>query len=262
MAQLDLKQSHKAVETKLPIRRWSKWKEVVMFKDKSIPKIKIVKDGPYLVLGNISMTKQTIMVDQKGRAVEWEEGDSYPKQLQYALCSCGQSGNSPYCDGTHKKIKFDGTETASKGDFLEKAETIVGPDLILTDAQKLCALARFCHRKEGGVWDLTEESDNPISRASAIQGAWDCPAGRLIAWDKKTGQAIEPRYEPSIGIIEDPSKKVSGPIWVRGGIVIESSDGSQYAVRNQVTLCRCGQSKNKPFCDSRHVSIGYLAHKK
>lgn len=39
-----------------------------MSKDKSIPKIKIVKDGPYLVLGNIPMTKQTIIVDDEGRA--------------------------------------------------------------------------------------------------------------------------------------------------------------------------------------------------
>lgn len=219
--------------------------------------IKIVKDGPYLVLGNIPMAKQTIIVDAQGRSVKWEADDCFPIKEQYALCSCGGSSNSPYCDGTHQKIGYDGTETASQGDYLENPEVIEGPDLILTDAQKLCALARFCHREEGGVWDLTEESDNPEYRASAIQGAWDCPAGRLIAWDKKTRKAIEPPYEPSIGIIEDPAKKVSGPIWVRGGIPIESSDGSPYAVRNQVTLCRCGKSRNKPFCDASHVSVGY-----
>lgn len=230
-----------------------------MSKDKSVPKIKIVKDGPYLVLGNIPMAKQTIIADEEGRSVKWEENDCYPKQEQYALCSCGHTNNSPYCDGTHRKIKFDGTETASKGNPLDQAEVIEGPELVLADAQRLCAFARFCHRKEGGVWDLTEDSDNPISRQSAIQGAWDCPAGRLIVSDKKTGQAIEPKHEPSIGIIEDPPKKVSGPIWVRGSIPIESSDGSQYEVRNQVTLCRCGQSKNKPFCDGTHASKGYLA---
>jgi len=222
------------------------------------PKIKIVKNGPYLVSGNIPMSKQTILVDELGHAVKWEEETCFPMKEQYALCSCGESSKSPYCDGTHQKIGYDGTETASRGDYLEHPEVINGPDMMLTDAQQLCALARFCHRKEGGVWDLTEASNNPEFRASAIQGTWDCPAGRLIAWDKK-GKSIEPTYEPSIGIIEDPAKNVSGPIWVRGGIPIESCDGSAYAVRNQVTLCRCGKSRNKPFCDASHVSKGYKA---
>ena len=41
--------------------------------------------------------------------------------------------------------------------------------------------------------------------------------GRLVVWDKKTGKAIEPKFEPWLGLIEDTDKKVSGPIWVRGG---------------------------------------------
>lgn len=133
---------------------------------------------------------------------------------------------------------------------------------MLTDADNLCAYARFCHRQEGAVWELTECSDDPKLRESAIQAAADCPAGRLITWDKQTGKAIEPKFEPTIGIIEDTPQKVSGPIWVRGGIPIESSDGTHYEVRNQVTLCRCGKSQNKPFCDAAHVSIKYTANKK
>jgi hypothetical protein len=35
---------------------------------------------------------------------------------------------------------------------------------------------------------------------------------------------------------------------------LESFDGAKYEKRNRVTLCRCGQSKNKPFCDSNHKS--------
>ena len=65
---------------------------------------------------------------------------------------------------------------------------------------------------------------------------------------------FEPPFDPAIGLIEDPVIKVSGPIWVKGGIRIESSDGSSYEIRNRVTLCRCGQSQNKPFCDGTHVS--------
>jgi len=232
-----------------------------MCKDtKSTPKLKILKNGPYLVAGKIPLTKQSIIANEKGRSIKWEEEDCYPQKEEYTLCRCGQTSSSPFCDGTHQKIKFDGTETASKEEYLKRAGTIVGPELIITDLPELCAYARFCHREDGSVWELAEDSDNPKSRASAIEGTWECPAGRLLAWDK-TGQPIEKKFEPSIGIIEDPSYKggVSGPIWVKGGIPIEGSDGSEYEVRNQVTLCRCGKSANKPFCDNTHGLIGYKA---
>jgi CDGSH-type Zn-finger protein len=32
-----------------------------------------------------------------------------------------------------------------------------------------------------------------------------------------------------------------------------------YAVRNRVTLCRCGQSRNKPFCDGTHKDVEFRA---
>jgi CDGSH-type Zn-finger protein len=50
---------------------------------------------------------------------------------------------------------------------------------------------------------------------------------------------------------------VAGPLWVRGGIPITSSDGKRLEVRNRVALCRCGASKNKPYCDGTHVSIHF-----
>ena len=86
----------------------------------------------------------------------------------------------------------------------------------------------------------------------AIQEACDCPSGRLVAWDQD-GKAIEPVFEPSIGLVEDTEAGKMGPIWVRGGIPIESADGAGYEIRNRVTLCRCGKSSNKPFCDSSHL---------
>jgi hypothetical protein len=73
-----------------------------------------------------------------------------------------------------------------------------------------------------------------------------------VVWDKKTGKAIEPEFERSIGLVEDPKIGISGPIWVRGGIPVESADGNIYEIRNRVTLCRCGKSSNKPFCDSSY----------
>ena len=63
--------------------------------------------------------------------------------------------------------------------------------------------------------------------------------------------SVEPAFEPSIGVIRD------GPLWVRGGISVESADGFTYEIRNRVTLCRCGHSSNKPFCDGSHSDVGF-----
>ena len=73
----------------------------------------------------------------------------------------------------------------------------------------------------------------------------------------KNGKDIEPNFKPSIVLVEDPSAHCSGPIWVRGRVPIESADGKEYEIRNRVTLCRCGKSVNKPFCDGTHVKIGF-----
>lgn len=219
-------------------------------------KVVITKNGPYLVSGGLPLNKEIIITDTKGTPIKWKKGHHYPDQDNYALCRCGKSKNKPYCDGTHAKINFNCTETASRKKYLEQAEKISGPDLILTDAEDLCAVARFCHRA-GGIWKLTENSDNKKSKEIAIEEACDCPSGRLVVWDKKTGKPIENKLEPSISLVEGPEENASGPIWVKGGIPVESSDGTKYETRNRVTLCRCGKSGNKPFCDGTHISIKF-----
>jgi CDGSH-type Zn-finger protein len=213
--------------------------------------IKVSKNGPYLVSGGIPIVKQTITTDTEGIPNEWRSGKEYQLQENCALCRCGQSKNKPFCDGTHIKVKFDGTETASKEPYLVQAKEIDWPALKLTDVENLCVSASFCHRA-GGIWLLIPQSDNAEAKRIAIEEAGDCPSGRLVVWDKKTRKAIEPELEQSIGLVEDPQVGVSGPIWARGGIPIKSADGKTYEIRNRVTLCRCGKSSNKPFCDSSH----------
>jgi hypothetical protein len=77
-----------------------------------------------------------------------------------------------------------------------------------------------------------------------------------VALDKE-GKPIEPPFIPSISLIEEPARKGSGPLWVKGGIPVESADGTTYEVRNRVTLCRCGASRNKPFCDGSHIPVHF-----
>jgi CDGSH-type Zn-finger protein len=216
-------------------------------------KIEVTKDGPYLVCGSVPISEQWIVTNPEGESLDYREGKKYPEQQEYALCRCGQSGNKPFCDGTHKKIQFDGTETASGKPYSEQAETIEGLTMLLTDAESLCAFARFCDPK-GRIWNLVERTDDPEARRLVEYEAGHCPAGRLVAWDRETGKAIEPKFEPSLGLIEDTARKVSGPIWVRGGIPVISVDGKTYEIRNRKTLCRCGRSDNKPYCDGSHAA--------
>jgi CDGSH-type Zn-finger protein len=218
-------------------------------------RIKVTRNGPYIVSGRVPLSEQIIVVNSGGDAVAWREGRRFPEQETYALCRCGKSGNMPFCDGTHARIKSTAVETASRLPYVEQARVIEGPGLKLTDAEALCASARFCKRA-GGVRQLTVRSSQPEAKQLAIEESVLCPAGRLVAWTEKNN-AIEPDLVPSIGLVEDPQAGVSGPIWVRGGIPIESADGTLWEIRNRVTLCRCGQSANKPFCDGTHASVKF-----
>jgi CDGSH-type Zn-finger protein len=227
-----------------------------MSKPKGEPKVVVSRNGPYLVSGGLPLARQTIVADAEGGSQEWREGESFPAQENYALCRCGYSTNKPFCDGTHKKIGFDGTETASRAPYREQAELTEGPVLALSDAEALCGFARFCD-PNGKVWSQVEQSDQARVRTNFIRQVNNCPSGRLVAWDRKTGEPIEHPLPKSIGVIEDPPEGVSGPLWLRGGIPVTSADGFSYEVRNRVTLCRCGASKNKPFCDGSHAAIKF-----
>ena len=219
-------------------------------------KVQIVKDGPYMVSGNLPVNKQTIGTNSEGESVKWIEGPAYPEQTTYALCRCGQSAKKPYCDGSHSRAGFDGGETANREAYQKQASIMQGPTMSLTDVETLCAFARFCD-PHGQVWNLVGETDNPAAKKNFVRQVGDCPSGRLVAWDNSTGQPVEPRHAPSIGLIEDPANQCAGPIWLRGGVQVIGADGFHYEVRNRVTLCRCGASQNKPFCDGTHAAIKF-----
>ncbi|MFA5411806.1 MAG: CDGSH iron-sulfur domain-containing protein [Candidatus Micrarchaeia archaeon] len=225
-------------------------------KKKSKPKIQITKDGPYLVSGSLPLQKEIIIPDSSGYPYKWQKGEKYPKKEAYALCRCGHSTNKPYCTGKHSEFGFVGTEAATRKKYFPQSEKTAGGNIVLTDVPPLCALARFCERA-GGVWKLAYESKNPKSKKLAIQEAHDCPSGRLVIWDRKTRKPMEKKLKPSISIVEDPQARSSGPLWVKGGVPVVSADGKAYEIRNRVTLCRCGRSHNKPFCDGTHTVIKF-----
>ena len=215
-------------------------------------KITVTPNGPYLVTGTVSLADQHVVTNAAGESLDWREGRKYSHDAQFALCRCGHSANKPFCDGTHAKVGFDGTETASREPYARQARDFVGPTMTLKDAESFCAVARFCD-VAGRAWNLVQQTENEEARKLVEREAGHCPAGRLVAVDHKSGRELEPHFDPSIGLIEDTAQNVSGPIWVRGGIPVFGADGQPYEVRNRVTLCRCGRSANKPFCDGSHM---------
>jgi len=218
-------------------------------------KITVSKNGPYLVKGAVAMARQTIVSDSAGESREWSEGEQFETQDACALCRCGHSTTKPYCDGSHVRVEFDGTETASTQPYAVQASKQVGPSLTLFDAQPLCAFARFCD-VAGQVWNLVEQHGSEAAAMTAREAGL-CPSGRLVVREHHDDSDIEPEFTPSIGIVADPAQGLAGPIWVRGGISVVSANNEMYEVRNRVTLCRCGASANKPFCDASHASIGF-----
>lgn len=214
-------------------------------------RVVIVKSGPYIVKGGLPINRVKVIFDSQDNPIDYEVVETYPEKPIYSLCRCGHSKTRPFCDGSHAKIIFTGREVASRTPFNKSAKKLVGRNLILLDATELCMGIGFCHRA-GGTWVLTRFSDNPAKRDLAIDEAGKCPSGRLVACDKQTEEPIEPDFAPSISVIDDDRVSANYPIWLKGGIPVESQDGSLYEVRFRVTLCSCGQSRNMPFCDGRH----------
>ena len=142
-------------------------------------KIVVTKDGPYLVSGGLPLCTEISIAGEEGEPERWEKGKAYPAGANYALCRCGRSGNQPFCDGTHTRVRFDGTEQAGSKSYAELAEIIEGPDLDLADAESLCASARFCEPK-GGTWRLTLKSGS-IGSPVFLSYATSLPDGQLQA---------------------------------------------------------------------------------
>ncbi len=227
-------------------------------------RIEIDEKGPYRLYGQVPVRTYSILSDAEGCSVGYDIGgmDYSNSGGVTPLCRCGRSGSAPICDGSHVGAADSGewdyrlvVETGVV--FLDRAERIDGGSLVLTDVEELCAFARFCDAK-GRTWNQVERSSDLSQRQLAIETSEACPAGRLKVWDRESGEVFEPEYSPAVGLIEDTKLEVSGPLFVMGGIPLVTSEGKYYQPRNRVTLCRCGESRNKPFCDGTHAPAHYI----
>jgi hypothetical protein len=60
-----------------------------------LPEIRVTKDGPYLVSGDLPIAKATIGANAEGESIRWEWAPPLPAQKNAALCRCGHSVVSP-----------------------------------------------------------------------------------------------------------------------------------------------------------------------
>lgn len=211
------------------------------------PRIVVTKDGPYRIEGGVPLLRTAIVKTEQGEPVDWDEGPEFETTETYELCRCGNSSTKPFCDSTHERVAFDGTETAGRGPIADRREAWEGEaGLTLYDDTSLCTHAGFCRNRRTGVWEMLDEASAEGVRSELVAMAGRCPSGRLAVKVAPEAEPIEPVFEPSIGVEPNAS------LWVRGGIPVVADDGSPYEVRNRQTLCRCGRSGNKPFCDGTH----------
>jgi CDGSH-type Zn-finger protein/uncharacterized Fe-S cluster protein YjdI len=78
-----------------------------------------------------------------------------------------------------------------------------------------------------------------------------CPTGALT-YERKEGGAGEAADAENV-----VSVMYNGPLYVRGDLRVDGAAEDMSGVGFRAALCRCGQSKNKPFCDNSHEEAGF-----
>lgn len=78
-----------------------------------------------------------------------------------------------------------------------------------------------------------------------------CPTGALTYARKDGGPEESAQSENVVSVV------YNGPLYVRGDLEVDGASADMPGVRFRAALCRCGQSKNKPFCDNSHEDAGF-----
>lgn len=196
-------------------------------------KIQAAPNGPYLVHNSPSLKNS--------------KGDDLETKEVTALCRCGKSDNKPYCDGAHAKAGFSSEREADGSK--DTWDLYEGKDITLHDNRGVCAHAAICTAGLKTVFKYGEEPwiDPDGADVAAVKKQVEaCPSGAL----KYTVAGAEHDDFGQDAVIYVAK---NGPYAVKGGIELEDSvTGHKPETDDHYTLCRCGGSKNKPFCDGSH----------
>ena len=221
-------------------------------------KIVIRQNGPYIVQGNIPLVCKSQVVSEYGEPITWKKEGAIETEETYELCRCGHSGHKPFCDGTHRQIGFDGTETADTNTTAERQVIYAGgPHLTVKRDYSLCMESGFCGNRLTNIEQLLQQTDDTGVRAQIIAMIERCPSGSYAYSIGTDAADIEPDLPRQIAVTTEITSAgpMDGPLWVTGNILVERSDGQPFETRNRVTLCNCGQSKCKPLCDGTHRTL-------
>lgn len=204
-----------------------------------------------MVSGSVPISEKIITLEDN-RYV-WKDGDDIDQKKKYALCRCGRTNRSPFCDGTHSKgVPFEGKERSDTEPHRVISETPKGKNIGINN-DGLCALDRFYHIDEGDIDTLN--SDHPEDEFAPV-ATNECSIEKQTTYNKY-GPRYGGKLEPEIIVIQDLENDCSGGYYVKGGIKLISSNGKEYEAHNRYVLCRCGASRDMPFCDMGHISRSF-----
>jgi CDGSH-type Zn-finger protein len=143
------------------------------------PRVAIQPDSPYLVSGGVPIVTRTPVETEHGEPIAWSSGRPLPHPDRYALCRCGGSANKPFCDGTHNRNRFDGTETADTGPIAARRKDLEGTGIVVHDDRSICTHAGFCADRVTNVWKMMRDSGDTQVRANIAAMVERCPSGAL-----------------------------------------------------------------------------------
>ena len=205
--------------------------------DDDTPKIEVRENGFYRVAN----------VDNLIGA----DGQEMETKPVMALCRCGLSQNKPFCDGSHKRQGFDGAGPVPE--LKEKILNYEGKDIDIHYSILLCSHAGECGRRLEAVFDSSQRpwimpDNGSVEDIKAVVRA--CPSGALRYSEK--GGTPQHIAEDSVSITVEKN----GPLRVSKIELVEDR-WSEASSKDSYVLCRCGLSKNKPFCDGTHKDEGW-----
>jgi CDGSH-type Zn-finger protein len=182
-----------------------------------------------------------------------ENGENLQTKPVMALCRCGASKNKPFCDGSHNAIKFssDPSEERTKNEVL----TYEGKESTVHYNRLLCSHAAECGRLKKAAFDssrkpwIMPDNATPDEIMDIVKA---CPSGALRF--RVNGQDPQKAGADHVGITAEKN----GPYNVTG-IPLLSPRLAEGAHPEKYVLCRCGASKNKPYCDGSHFDIGWAS---
>lgn len=122
---------------------------------------------------------------------------------------------------------------------------------------ELCIHSKNCVNGLPGVFDVDKRpwiNAEGASTEEIIAHVANCPSGALTTYRNTEQEVEEPPAPEALACRVMPN----GPLLVTGSIKIEMPEGEVVERATRTAFCRCGASKNKPFCDGAHSDIGFV----